>query len=509
MAAAGLAGAGSWGSAAHADTAQPVDLSSTPGAHALTLTPTADAYTLAKPPAAGTGAYPVLMAGDTSHDHRTALLAFTVPAIPSIARDVQARLVLDQTGVSRTGTAEVRTTTAGWQQLKAQAMTAVAAPGAVLASAAVAPTGSPTTLALAASSLPAGEVDLAVDLVGTSAASSVSFASSNNTTASIRPQLVISYTMPTPCSLSDKLVPTCGTLLGSTSNTMGTETTETQAITRQEAELGRTLDIVHVYKRDAQDWPTPEEVALVSDPTHPRTLLVNWKPEQGATWAQVAAGSSDALIDADAAKIKTRLGSTPFFLTIHHEPEDEVLGAGSGFTPADYSAMFRHVILRLRADGDTNIVSVWDMMGFSGWGSKGFYPLLYPGDDVVDWIGYDPYSRHGDSLTTFANLSAGSWPGFYTWATTSHPGKPLMLAEFGVSNALGTVSEDARAAVFASLAAQATSMPAIKAMVFFDHAFDASTSGSTYSWESSASVLAAAKASADDPYLNPRTGYLP
>jgi hypothetical protein len=471
---------------------------------------TVDAYTLASPPKAGTGAYTILMAGDTAHDRRTAFLSFPVPVVPLLARNVQATLVLNQVGVSRPGTAEVRTAPAGWATASPLSIAGTPTPGAVLATSPVAATGTPTSFPLPAAALASGPVNLAVDLAATVNASSAAFASSDSATVALRPSLVLQYTMPTPCSLSEKLVPTCGALLGSTDSTLAGETSDLQSVARQESEMGRTLDIVHVYKRGADNWPTPDELTLINDPAHPRTLLVNWKPEQGATWAQVAAGSSDALIDAVAARINTRLGSTPFFLTVHHEPEDEVVTTpGSGFTQADYVAMFRHVMLRLRADGATSFVSVWDTMGYYGWGTKGYYATLYPGDDVVDWIAYDPYSRHGSGLADFANQASGSFPGFYTWSTATHPSKPLMLAETGVSDNLGQNSEATRANVFSSLVAQAKTMPALKAIVYFDHAFDGSSGGSTYSWESSPQVLAAAKAAVDDPYFNPRTGYLP
>jgi hypothetical protein len=59
-----------------------------------------------------------------------------------------------------------------------------------------------------------------------------------------------------------------------------------------------------------------------------------------------------------------RTWTEPFFLTIHHEPEEEVREIpGSGYRADDYAAMFRHVVERLRAQGVVNAVRVFDVMG--------------------------------------------------------------------------------------------------------------------------------------------------
>ena len=49
---------------------------------------------------------------------------------------------------------------------------------------------------------------------------------------------------------------------------------------------------------------------------------------------------------------------------------------------------------------------------------------MYPGDDVVDWIGFDTYAYsdpgygHGDfaELLNRRMASRPNWPGFYNWA---------------------------------------------------------------------------------------------
>ncbi len=245
------------------------------------------------------------------------------------------------------------------------------------------------------------------------------------------------------------LAPASGTLFGSS-----------RWSPELEGQLGRKLDIAHFYHLWDQPFPTPDERSLAAGG---RYLLLNWKPARRGggkvTWAAVASGREDAQIAATAARIRS-LGAK-LFLTFHHEPEDEVGQWGSA---ADYAAAWRHVHDTFAALGVTNVVWVWDMMGFvQGWG--GLYPQLYPGDRYVDWIAWDPYNwagcRSGVKWRTFSEITRP----FYDWATASHPGKPLMLAEYGtMEQAAG-----AKARWFLDeLASLRTERPQLKAVVYFN-----------------------------------------
>jgi beta-mannanase len=133
--------------------------------------------------------------------------------------------------------------------------------------------------------------------------------------------------------------------------------------------------------------------------------------------------------------------------------------------------MYRHVVTRLRADGVRNAVFVVDYMGAPKWGEQSWFNDLYPGDDVVDWIAEDPYSIgsgglwRSDFAGTVDRRDGSSWPGFYTWATTAHPGKPIMLAEWGVTE--DPSDPAAKAKFFSSMAAESQQFPDIKAFVYW------------------------------------------
>ena len=100
-----------------------------------------------------------------------------------------------------------------------------------------------------------------------------------------------------------------------------------------------------------------------------------------ASWASIAAGNPtvDRYLDRLAAYLKANF-TQPFFFTVHHEPENDVIERpGSGYTAADYAAMYRHVVLRLRGDGVTNLVTVMDYMAYAPWNTKPWFNAALPG----------------------------------------------------------------------------------------------------------------------------------
>jgi hypothetical protein len=274
------------------------------------------------------------------------------------------------------------------------------------------------------------------------------------------------------CTVDEMLVPRCGVLWGVAPGAF-TDLTPSQALRRFEQTTGRPSDILHSYHRGDQLFPTEDQLAAVRQ-ARKRILFANWKVAWGTTWADVAAGGQNDRIDRLAAHLK-RTFHERFFLAIHHEPENDIKPvAGSGMTARDYVAMYRHTVERLRAKGVTNAVFVMVYMAYEPWCVQPWFEQLYPGDDVVDWIGFDPYLYarpggygHGD----FANLmnrtsNPERWPGFYNWATRTKGHKPLMVAEWGVYEYPSDRSK--KAWIFSTVARQLPQFPAIKALVYFD-----------------------------------------
>ncbi|MFE3448401.1 glycoside hydrolase family 26 protein [Nonomuraea sp. NPDC059194] len=267
------------------------------------------------------------------------------------------------------------------------------------------------------------------------------------------------------CEVTAKLIPSCGAWWGIAPEIF-TGLPPDKALERAETRMGRTADVLHVYHRGKELFPNSREVGLARDPDDPRLLLINWKPSFDHTWAAIADGALDKGIDRLADHIRKTFPER-FFLTVHHEPEDDVRpNPGSGMTAADYAAMYRHVVQRLRERGVKNAVTVMTYMGAPNWASQSWFEQLYPGDDVVDWVAMDPYAdarvRDFDGLVNKTRKDYPRWPGFYRWMQWRFPGKPIMIAEWGV------FSSGRKRAFFESVRAQVTRYPQIKALVYFD-----------------------------------------
>ncbi len=277
------------------------------------------------------------------------------------------------------------------------------------------------------------------------------------------------------CGVNRKLIPDCGILWGAAAGGH-TGIPTTTAVHSFETLTQRTQSVFHTYQRGTGTlFPTPEEIALAKEPGHPRIPFINWKPAE-ASWASIARGNAkiDAFLDNLAAYIKKNYPYR-FFMTVQHEPENDVVQrAGSGYTASDYAAMYRHVVQRLRAKGATNIIYVICYMGNRAWGSVPWHDQLYPGNDIIDWIGDDCYGRstpgygYGDfnELVNRGKTADGTtWPGFYNWASKKFPGKPLMMSEWGVFT--GT-DVNHKAAFYNNVGTEISAFPRFKALFYFE-----------------------------------------
>jgi hypothetical protein len=268
--------------------------------------------------------------------------------------------------------------------------------------------------------------------------------------------------------------------------------------------LGRRLAIVHDYRRwDHSPLLEPEHERWAAGG---RLVFINWKAKTDAgelvPWAAIADGSEDARIDAAAAEAQRF--AKPLFIAFHHEPEDEVGDWGSA---ADFAAAFRRIVARFRAAGADNVGFVWNVMGSTKYYDQ-YTADLYPGDDVVDWIAWDPYNwvdchgRSGD-WEEFAPKVAR----FYDWLEANgHADKPFMLGEYGSDEPLedqpskGDWFLGARDEL-SGAGGGGPRFPNLKALVYFDSDRSDESSGCAWQIDSSSSALAGFRALGADPYL--------
>ncbi|NUS07975.1 MAG: hypothetical protein HOV97_36035, partial [Nonomuraea sp.] len=271
------------------------------------------------------------------------------------------------------------------------------------------------------------------------------------------------------CAVTARLIPSCGAWWGVAPEVF-TGAPVAEALRGAESRMGVGADVLHVYHRGSELFPTQQEIGLARDPARPRLLMINWKPSFDRTWAEIADGALDGRIDRLAAHLR-RTFPERFFLTLHHEPENDVdARSRSGMEATDYAAMFRHVVLRLREQGVKNAVTVMTYMGAPNWAAKPWFEDLYPGDDVVDWVAMDPYAddrvHDFEGLVNKTRREYGQWPGFYRWMQARFPGKPVMVAEWGVFERPGDRSFKRR--FFESVLRQIKRYPQIKALLYFD-----------------------------------------
>ena len=236
-----------------------------------------------------------------------------------------------------------------------------------------------------------------------------------------------------------------------------------------EERIGRRVDIAHTFSAVGSVPLSNQHDRYLAQRagTH---LYANWKPAE--RWRDATGGdtSVEKRIDQAIANI-TSIAPKRIFLTLHHEPENDVssdsgcaVKPGTAGTAEDYKRMWRHVRQRFDAARVGNVVWVMDYMNYKPWDC--LVPKLYPGDDHVDWIMFNAYGsgRNPDFAANVSRfervLTAMDAPGRRTLS------KPWGIVEWGVHTA---TQEQARS--YYEQAAKALSdnrFPRLKAYMIFD-----------------------------------------
>jgi hypothetical protein len=262
-----------------------------------------------------------------------------------------------------------------------------------------------------------------------------------------------------------KLVPTCsGALWG-----MSYAAADVSSV---EQKIGRPLTIVKEYhdfsgQGSAGQFPTPAEQQLMNSGhiLHFAWTAKLWNNTKATpSWKNIAAGQYDQSIIIPEAK---RLASvnTPFFIDWDHEMEGKT--RASWGSPADYVAAYRHIHAVFAQYGVTKAVWAWVPTGYSGnWSKTAAY---YPGNDVVDWIGWDPYNGSVKGWETPQQVFSG----FYNWVNNGGLGagaesKPKMLGEYGTLN--DPNNPDRAAQWLAQVPAALQALPQLRAVEYWNQA---------------------------------------
>jgi hypothetical protein len=253
------------------------------------------------------------------------------------------------------------------------------------------------------------------------------------------------------------------------------------AVHTLQQQIGRRLDIVHIYLQQDATFPTSSDLAFVHQGS---MLLVSWALNDTRG---IIAGRYDATIRQRAQELKA-LGA-PVFLEWRWEMNRPNLRYAIG-SPADYVAAWKHIRRVFSEQHVSNVSWVWcpTAREFTSYNT----PAYYPGDDEVDWICADTYPGAGPQRS-FAD-AAGP---FLKWAA-QHP-KPIMIGEYGVPQSYGA---QARAQWLRAAEQTVQSDQQIKALVYFD----SNTTGISLkkSFTLDGGPLAAFRSIADNTYFNPR-----
>jgi hypothetical protein len=210
--------------------------------------------------------------------------------------------------------------------------------------------------------------------------------------------------------------------------------------------LGRPLGIVHVF----QNWKSPvRNSVLGAIAATGATPIIDWACTSDAS---VISGSQDNLITSYARSLAAY--GRPVFLrwfwemNLVNEPRNaSCLGTGGA---AGYVQAWQHIHAIFETVGATNVAFVW----CPSIQSTNFAAPFYPGDQYVDWIGFDGYDRRQDPSIITTQFQ----PFYEHWLPN---GKPMLIGETGATTD--------QAPYLAALASEVpAALPGIKAVIYYD-----------------------------------------
>lgn len=264
-----------------------------------------------------------------------------------------------------------------------------------------------------------------------------------------------------------------------------------QPIVDLEDSLHTTFPLIHIYSAwgNKKEQQFPEEkvraiAALGSIPVitwepwlndftegENSDLSPNQDPNKGGL-KRITLGKYDTYLQKWA--IAARNSGVTLLVRLGHEMNDPYRypWGPQNNNPKDYIEAWKHVVQLFRREGADNIVWVW-----APHLAYGEFDAFYPGDEWVDWIATGtlnygtvaPWSQ----WWTFEDIFGKHYP------TLANFEKPILIAEFG-SLAVG----GNRAKWYAdALRNFEKNYPKVKALIFFHHGNDASTTYQSLNWQ--------------------------
>jgi hypothetical protein len=222
-------------------------------------------------------------------------------------------------------------------------------------------------------------------------------------------------------------------LFGSSTGQRGDESPRA-AVERLEAELGRQLAVVRVYKRWDAAFPTDYERWL-RESGHTIFLSVAAQRLDGSNvpWSAIANAAPGSAIYDHIVSLANRVRAYGAQLYFAFDAEPETGNLSAMGSPADFAAAWQRVvsIFRDQGAGNARYVATFTAYTYGRTGSSGI-AAWYPGDEYVDALGADGYNFFGCS----PGLN-GNWREFaeifdpVRQFGLQHPSKPIIVAEWG------------------------------------------------------------------------------
>jgi uncharacterized repeat protein (TIGR01451 family) len=175
---------------------------------------------------------------------------------------------------------------------------------------------------------------------------------------------------------------------------------------------------------------------------------MNWTPD--TLWA--GAGGNNPTINAEITQVAQNIAALPgkVFLTLAQEPQHSVSAfdnsaeqsactsnadytglVGTSGTPEQYVAMWQNVENIFNQVGATNVIWTMDYAGLPSGQWDCLVQPLWPGNNLVDWVGFDAYSQ--TSLKTWDQSIGRMYNVLASQSTpaTNFDSKPWGALEFG------------------------------------------------------------------------------
>ncbi len=129
-----------------------------------------------------------------------------------------------------------------------------------------------------------------------------------------------------------------------------------------------------------------------------------------------------------------------------------------------YIQAFRYVHDKMKAAGAVNARWAWAPNNANGAGNPQTIASYYPGDAYVDLIGMDGYNFGTSQAWSDWKSFSQVFGSLYNWITSTHPTKPVFIAEMGCSSTGG----DKAAWINDMFHQLENTFPAIKTFVWFN-----------------------------------------